>query len=576
MSSVYLEARIPTPSRRRASGFTPRLTANRASLATSSGRSFGRTALGVFLLAVATVARGQQPSLAERIDQVIGRPEFRHATFGIEFYSIDRHQLVYALNPRELFMPASTTKLLTEGAALALLGADFRFHTRVYRTSRLDRDGRLRGGLVLVASGDPNLSGRIQPDGTLAFENEDHSYGGSYYTRTVSGDPLAVLRHLAHQVAAHGVKRIDGSVLVDATLFPEGTAELGTGAVISPIVVNDNLIDVTVSPGAAEGRPVRLRISPVTAYVQFRNEAITGAADSRPAIKFAKDTAGPDGKRIVTVIGSVPPGKPPILFNYNIPQPSRFAEIAFVEALAAEGVAVRASVGAETSDFKGLAAFYTPANLVAEHISPPLSEEIKVTLKVSQNLHASIVPYLLGALLAKDTTDPAQAGFDRERKWLENAGLDLTEASQSDGAGGSEAAFFTPDFMVQYLAFLDRQPHFPVFFRALPILGRDGTLWNIQTTSRAAGQVHAKTGTYTTDDLLNRNLMVTAKALAGYFTSPSGEHMAFVVYVNRVAVPPDQDAATRIVGQAVGEIAAAGYLAAGTPAQPATSSSPRP
>jgi PBP4 family serine-type D-alanyl-D-alanine carboxypeptidase len=576
MSSLDLQAKTTIPHTRRASEFAARSTGNLGSRGAACSRCFGWVTLGVFLLAGVTAARGQGSSLRGRIDQVISRPEFKHATFGIEFYSLDRQQVVFALNPQELFTPASTTKLLTEGAALALLGADFRFHTRVYRTGGVDRDGRLRGDLVLVASGDPNLSGRIQPDGTLAFENEDHSYGGSYYTRAVPGDPLAVLRDMARQVAAHGVKRIDGRVLADATLFPEGAAELGTGAIISPMIVNDNLIDVTASPGAAVSQPVRLRISPATAYARFVNEAFTGAADSKPAIKFESDTAGPDGNRTVTVTGSLPAGKPSILLNYNVPQPTRFAEIAFGEALAAEDVAVAKNVGGEAPDFKALAALYTPSNLVAEHISPPLAEEVKVTLKVSQNLHASIMPYLLGALLAKNANDPAQAGFDRERQWLESAGLDLSEASQGDGAGGSEAAYFTPDFMVHYLAFMAHQPDFPVFFRALPILGRDGTLWNIQTTSAAAGQVHAKTGTYTADDLLNRNVMVTSKALAGYFTTPSGEHMAFAVYANRVAVPPDEDAATRIVGQAVGEIAAAGYLAAGTPGEPPARGSPQP
>ncbi len=36
----------------------------------------------------------------------------------------------------------------------------------------------LGGDLVLVASGDTNLSGRIRVGDTLAFENVDHTYGG--------------------------------------------------------------------------------------------------------------------------------------------------------------------------------------------------------------------------------------------------------------------------------------------------------------------------------------------------------------------------------------------------------------
>lgn len=531
---------------------------------------------GVVLLASISAAtamggpQSTQPSLAERIRQVTSRPEFKHATFGVEFYSLDQQKPVFSLNPEELFTPASTTKLLTDGTALALLGADFRFHTRVYRTGELDAGGTLHGDIVLVASGDPNLSGRIQPDGTLAFENEDHCYGGSPDTRAVPGDPLAVLRELARQVAAHGVKRVEGRVVVDATLFPEGEAELGTGTVISPVVVNDNIIDVTASPGAAAGQPVKLQISPATAYAQFINQVTTGASDSNPNISFSKDAAGPDGRRSITVTGTMPLGKPPILFNYNVPQPSRFAEVTFAEVLKAEHVDVTGVANpAGPPDFKKLAALYTPENMVAEHISPPLSEEIKVTLKVSQNLHASLVPFLLGAMLAKGTTDLAAAGFDREHQWLQQAGLDLTQASQGDGAGGSEAAFFTPDFMVHYLAYMARRPDFAVVFRALPMLGRDGTLWNIQTSSPAAGQIHAKTGTYTAYDPLNRNVMVTAKGLAGYFTTPAGEHMAFAAYANRVAVPRQDDAITNIVGQALGEIAADGYLAGGAAQEPA-------
>ena len=41
---------------------------------------------------------------------------------------------------------------------------------------------------------------------------------------------------------------MNGRVLVGASLSPEGTREVRTGVVISPIVVNDNLVDVTVTP----------------------------------------------------------------------------------------------------------------------------------------------------------------------------------------------------------------------------------------------------------------------------------------------------------------------------------------
>jgi D-alanyl-D-alanine carboxypeptidase/D-alanyl-D-alanine-endopeptidase (penicillin-binding protein 4) len=205
-------------------------------------------------------------------------------------------------------------------------------------------------------------------------------------------------------------------------------------------------------------------------------------------------------------------------------------------------------------------AFYAPQYKVAEHISAPLAEEVKVTLKVSQNLHASMTPFIVGAVAGKATERIDQKGLSLEHDWLTQAGLDLTGASQSDGAGGAEAAFYSPDFMVHYLAYIAQQPAFPAFKKALPILGRDGTLAEIQADSRAAGHVFAKTGTFDAYDLLNMQSMLVGKGLAGYTETPSGEHVAFAIYLNHVALPNVPNAIQLVGGQALGEIAAAIYL----------------
>jgi PBP4 family serine-type D-alanyl-D-alanine carboxypeptidase len=510
---------------------------------------------GPYLIPRVYAGAQQGGGLAERIQQVVSRPVFRHAIFGIEFYSLDTDTPVYELNPQKLLTPASTTKLLTEGTALMLLGPGYRFHTRVYRTGGLGSDGTLQGDLVLVASGDPDISQRIQPDGTLAFENDDHCYGGP----PVPGDPLVVIKQLAQQVAAHGIRQVDGQVLADTSLFPEGAKELGTGTVISPMILNDNIIDVSVAPGSVVGTPVVLHASPLTPYVQFINDAVTGPSHSHAALEWARDVPNPDGSHTVTLSGKLPLGSARTWLPYDVPQPSRFAEMAFVEALGQQGITVSAAGGGQPPDTKALARYYTTQNLVAEHISPPLSEDVKITLKVSQNLHASVMPYILGAVISGATQNIEQAGFDLERDLISKAGLDVTGASQSDGAGGSRAAFFTPDFMTHYLAYMARQKVYPQFLAGLPILGRDGTLADIQKGSVAAGHVFAKTGTYEVDDLLNRDNMVTGKGLAGYLTTTGGHHLAFAVYANDVSVPNGADSVDEIVGQALGEIAAAAY-----------------
>jgi D-alanyl-D-alanine carboxypeptidase/D-alanyl-D-alanine-endopeptidase (penicillin-binding protein 4) len=413
-------------------------------------------------------------------------------------------------------------------------------------------DGVLHGDLVLVASGDPNLSGRIRQGDTLAFENVDHTYGGAD-SQGLEGDPLRVARELAGAVAARCVRRIEGRVIVDASLYPEGQREGGTGFVISPIMINDNCVDMIVKPGA-EGAPAHLEFSPQTSYVRFVNKASTGKAGTEMSVRVVSDVANGDGTRLVTIGGSVPVDARREVHGYRVAEPSRFAELVLAEALQERGVVAAARLYEDKPDGAALSSSYTPDHVIAEHVSPPFVEEVKVTLKVSHNLHASATPFLIGAI--KRQRGEAAAGFEEIEKYLAATGADLSGASQSDGAGAD--AHFTPAFMVAYLAYLARQPFAASFRGALPVLGRDGTLWNIQTKSPAAGHVFAKTGTYATEDLLHRGLMVTGKGLAGYMDTADGQHLALAIYVNNVELEKGSDV-TPVVGEALGEIASAAY-----------------
>jgi PBP4 family serine-type D-alanyl-D-alanine carboxypeptidase len=364
-----------------------------------------------------------------------------------------------------------------------------------------------------------------------------------------------VIRKLAKQIAVHKIKRVTGRVLVDATLFQQGDRELGTGVVISPIVVNDNVVDVLVSPGNSEKAPVVMKVSPLSSYVRIVNRAITGKSDSDPDLRWDPDVENSDGSRTVTLAGSLPAGGPEMMFSYAVPDPARYAEVVLTEVLREEGILANPRLKEDQQDFKSLASFYKSENQIAEHISPPMKEEIKIILKVSQNLHASMMPYVLSAVIAKK--EAPQPGFDLMREFLTKAGLNHDAASQEDGAGGS--ANFTPEFMTSYLAYWAAHKESQTFHDALPILGKDGTLFLIQTNSSAAGKVFAKTGTYSRSDLLHKRVMVDSKALAGYMTTKNGRRVAFAIFVNHVPVSSKPNAIREITGQAMGEISAAAY-----------------
>jgi PBP4 family serine-type D-alanyl-D-alanine carboxypeptidase len=505
--------------------------------------SISRLALAV-LLAPTLNAQG---TLDQRIQQVMDRPEFVHAVWGIEFYDLGAKRTVYSVNRDRLFVPGSTTKLLTTGTAIELLGRDHRFHTRVYRTGPI-KGSTLDGDLVLVASGDPNLSGRLGSDGTLAYANVDHSYGGL----PLDADPLTPLRGLAGQLAAKGIKRISGRVIVDASLFPEGERELGTRVTISPMVLNDNVVDIVVTPGAKAGDTATVSIAPRTPYLTVRAMIVTGDSGTASALRTSEDSANRDA-RVLTVTGRVPRGALPANARWTVPVPSHFAEVAFALVLRDAGIEASARTASAPVDFTKISARYADSTQVAEHISAPFSEEAKVILKMSQNLHASMMPMVVARTLAR--ADSTKTGFDFEREWLEKAGLDLNGAVQGDGAGGD--AYFSPAFMTRYLGYCLSRPWAPDLKRSLPILGRDGTLALIQPQSPAAGQVFAKTGTFASYDPLHRRLLLHAKGLAGYFTSKSGKAIAFAVFLNNFALEKGDPAA--LAGQTLGEVAAVAW-----------------
>ena len=208
-------------------------------------------------------------ALAAKIDAFIRAADYQQSRWGILVVDAKTGATVYAHNPEQLFLPASTTKLYSCAAALAAFGPDHRFETPVYQRGSAS-NGTLLGDLILVAKGDLTLGGRTDANGKMAFKNYDHSYANfmpdSELTDT---DPLAGLKDLAHQVASAGIRNIVGDVFIDDRLFAK---DRGTGSgpnVLSPIVVNDNVIDVLVTPGENAGDAAKVDIRPATPLMQI-------------------------------------------------------------------------------------------------------------------------------------------------------------------------------------------------------------------------------------------------------------------------------------------------------------------
>src|SRR5207248_6760338 len=111
----------------------------------------------------------------------------------------------------------------------------------------------------------------------------DHTYANSGLMESAVTDtnPLAGLEDLARQVKTAGVREVTGEVLVDDRLFERARGSGSGPDAISPILVNDNVIDLIVTPGKKDGKPATVRLRPVTAFVRA-DEDVTTAPKSSP------------------------------------------------------------------------------------------------------------------------------------------------------------------------------------------------------------------------------------------------------------------------------------------------------
>ena len=516
----------------------------------TAGLGLAMTAPGLTTVASQEATPVSQQSLPAAITAVMSQPRYAEYTqWGI--YAADREtgEAVLDLNSVQRYVPGSTTKLFPAAAALTAYGPDFRFETPVYRRGEVT-DGTLDGDLILVASGDITMGGRDQPDGTLAHRNIDHTDANAVPGVAVlmPTDPLAGLDVLAKQVADAGIAKAR-DVIIDARLWNQMPKD---DYVLSPIMINDNVVDLTIVP-ATEGEPASLDVRPVSAFYDITIDVETVAADRPQAVTITSPAPNQ-----IEIQGQIPEGSAPLLQTFQVEDPPAFARTLFVEALVRQGVTIDApAVGMNPADRLPASDAYAEADRVALLTSLPFSEVIKVILKVSMNQGADTLIFLLAV---KEGQRTFSDGLQAIRPFLEQIGVDPTSVSLADGRGNERADLFSPRSVAELLRGMAAGPDFTAYHDALPILGVDGTEWmSLPSTSPALGKIVAKSGTTITGDLLNQEYLLLGKADAGYMTARSGRELVWAVYVNDVLSADLLDLIG--VGADIGTIAEAIYEA---------------
>jgi len=406
---------------------------------------------------------------------------------------------LFQQNADRYFLPASNMKLFATALALEKLGPEFRFHTTL-ETSGAISNGVLSGNVVLVGRGDPNLSNRKFP------YNLKEEFDGA---------PEKVLAELANGLAAKGVKEISGDIIGDDSYFPRERYPTGWeiddmvweyGAAISSIVVDDNTVTLTLTPGEQPGSAVQAATSPATPDFLVENDVTTSSPEAKSDLTLTREP----GANLVVVKGSMPAKSAPRKLVLAIQEPAQHAAALLKRLLDERGIRVGGVAWANHAASKSS----EDPTVLAEHVSVPLRDAIKLVNKISQNLHTEMLLRTVARQSGVWATPEDLMKVPQD--FYASAGIAPDDVIQADASGLSRHDLVTPRAIVALLVFAQKQPWFETYYDSLPVAGVDGTLEDRMKNTPAAGRIHAKTGS-----------VEHVRTLSGFAETPGGRRLIF-------------------------------------------------
>jgi serine-type D-Ala-D-Ala carboxypeptidase/endopeptidase (penicillin-binding protein 4) len=451
--------------------------------------------------------------LVERLNQATSNPALGVSRVGAVVVDLATGKTMWAKDADGRYNLASNAKVFTAAAALARLGAGFRWRTAVL--VGLDAfdpiSGEVDGDLYIKGRGDPTLS-------------------------------LGALDMIANDLRALGVRSIKGGIVIDRDYFDtvdepphfdeQKKERAGFRAPISSLMVNGNAVTVAIEPDPSGYANARVVVTPETPeYIRVVQAEVLTIVDGRD--RFRIDTVVKRDHLELRITGQIRADSGPFYTRRRIDDPVRFGGELIKRALARQNIRVAK---------KKIATGKTPitARVLTWHESDALADVLRDMVKTSNNTVAEAVLKTIGA---ETRTTPGPGTWADGLAAIRSHVTDTCQIGGAlrieNGSGLFGSTDVTPSQLVQLLQCAHRDYRVGADLAgAMAIAGVDGTLARRLGTSAAKGRVRAKTGT-----------LATVTTVAGYAAVDSHRPLAFAILVNDI--PPGARGVARAMQDAM-------------------------
>ena len=437
-----------------------------------------------------------QNKFDEAVKMLFQQSDYKNAFVGICVQDLETGDKLFGLNDDKLLIPASTMKLITSATALELLGADYRFETKIGYIGETEKNNSLNGDLVIIGGADP----------VLGSEHFQEHYFNNHF-----------LKVWAQKIKSAGIGKVEGDLILDGSVFDTEKIpatwiweDIGNyyGAGANAFTIYDNLFRITFRSPRKEGKLTKIiSMNPEIEGLEIRNEVLSANNSSDNAYVFGSPF---DKKRVIR--GTIPRNRKAFTIKAAIHNPEDILAQELLKYLAKEGVFISGKVRFEKVNQKDFQTVYIQQ-------SPTLAEIIKVLNYESINL---IAEHLLKQIAVEKTgVGNRQVAIEIVKDFWQSKGISIDNIFMEDGSGLSHFNVVSPQFFTEVLNFMaNKSSNKKVFLNSLPSAGK-GTLSRFDTLLFPDNTLKAKSGS-----------MTRVRCYSGYIKLNSGKKVSFSIMVN--------------------------------------------